>query len=1033
MTLHPDRAPLLVTCVAALATSWLLSACGGGGGGGGASNETASASATTAITATAPAEPAATSGTSASAPADSSASAQAAQQATAEELLAQAMQASLAAPAGAAASAPAQAANAATVTTTPGADSTDATALAAAKTATADAAPATAPAPAPTATPTGRVFYLDSSAGNDASNGQAASPGVAGSGPWRSLARLAAAPLLPGDTVRLACGSSWGETLSLGASGSATAPITLAAYPAGCAAKPAIDGSISIPANQWALHKGSIYKASLAAAPLQVYASSGSFTQAHHPNQGFDASQPASLYLRLAADSDKVLVNGRPTSGYAITGADLKLPSGASITPGTQLRLRSIAWAIEEHTVAAVSASKLTLAARTAYPLLAGWGYYLLGQLWMLDSAGEWHFDAATRTLYAWMPDSRAPSGPVLASQLATGIDLTKRQYITLDGIAVRRVGTGAKLQGSSGVVLRNSRFEDTTEHAINAGNSLNTRIETSSFARIGLDAITGQDDIVPAANGMQVLGNSLAEIGLVMTGATPTNLPRRARAAIRPGAGASVSGNSLSDTAYIGIWPLANSTVSDNSLYGTCTLLDDCGAIYVSGVNHNSTISGNLVQSARGALAGKSPAAAYTQAQGIYLDDLSSGVKVLRNTVTDADSGIQLHIASNNTLSGNTLYGNRNNQLWLQETQAIANKLGDLYGNTVSANLIAPTSATARGIYLETSVNDTSRFASFEQNRYFDIVNPLVAEERTPTQTTRYSLADWRAATTTGGAPRGLDSAGAGTSQTRYASALINGSNLVPNGRLASNAAGWTSWNAATPLGSLLREACTPGWCARYVAGGSAGLMSSPNFSTSAGNWYRISFDASSGADGQALNVLVRRGGGGSNGYEALSDRPLNVTAGRSWQRYSAVFKSSKTVNKADRLTGDLGARVDFQNILPGQSISIANLELVPVLSAETLTRSDLLANPGANPSQALCPTASSQPALCAWYARLSDNQAVTWPYYLGPRSSEIVYTRDARLVDSDGDGIPDGQDSCPNTAAGAAVNSQGCALSQE
>ena len=1008
-----DRSLRLSAGVMAIATSVMLGACGGGGG----------SEATATSAAAPPSEAAAVADASASAAAISTGSAVPVLQDSPDQLLAQAMQATLDAPIADTAAAPGAAA-AADITTTLGSEDTDATALAVAKNVATDATPRVS-----ISISTGKVYYVDSKAGNDANSGLTAGPGA--SGPWRTLAKLRLTALAAGDTVRLVCGSEWREALSVGASGTAAKPITVAAFPDACAAKPLINGSVSIAASQWSQHKGSLYKASLALQPLQVYASSGSFTQAHHPNQGHDSALPASLYARLAADSDKVLVNDRPTSSFATTGTDLKLPSGAGITPGTQIRLRSIAWAIEEHTVSAVSGAKLTLAARTSYPLLAGWGYYLLGQLWMLDSAGEWHFDNASKTLYAWMPDSKAPSSPVLASQLPTGIELSNRQYITIDGLAVRMVGTGANLSGSTGVVLRNSRFEDTTEHAITAGNSVNAKVETSTFARIGMDAITGQDDILPVAAGMQVLNNNLAEIGLVMNGAVATSLPRRSRAAIRPGANATVSGNSISNTAYIGIWPLANSTVSDNLLFGTCTLLDDCGAIYISGVNNNSTISGNLVQSSRGALAGKSLAAAYTQAQGIYLDDLTSGAKVLRNTVTDADSGIHVHIASNNTITGNVLYGNRNNQLWLQETQAIANKLGDLSGNTVSANLMAPTSAAARGIYLDSVVTDTSRFGSFDQNRYFDTVNPIVAEERTPSQVTRYTLADWRAASTAG-LSRSLDIAGAGTSQTRFASVMMNGSTVVPNARLATSTSGWTSWSATAPIGSLVREACSPGWCARYVAGGSAGLLSSPNFSITAGNWYRISFDAATGADGQLLNVLVRRGGGGSNGYEALSDRSLNITAGRGWKRYSAVFKSTRTVNAADPLTQDLGARVDFQNILPGQTISVTNLELVPIVAADTLTRSDLLVNASANPTQALCPTASKQPALCAYYVRLSDNQPVTWPYYLGPRGSEIIYTRDSRLVDSDGDGIPDSQDTCPNTAAGQGVNSRGCAIGQ-
>ena len=904
------------------------------------------------------------------------------------------------------------------------AETTDKVAVSVVRSVAADAMPAVNAAP-------GAVYYVDSTLGSDANNGLAASTSGGAVGPWRTLARIKTASLTAGDAIRLVCGSAWAETLSLPSSGTNGSPISVTSHPAGCAARPLITGATAIGAAQWVLHRGNIYKTILRGAPNQVLSSAGVMTLAHHPNRGNDSTDPNSIYLRLAANSDVAMLNNRPVSNYMVTGADLALPAGSVIGSGTQVRIRSNAWTVEAKTVSAVAGARLTFTTPTAYPLKAGWGYYLVGQLWMLDAPGEWYYDAITRTLYAWMPDSRAPGATVVTSRLATGIDLESRRYITLDGLVVKAVGTGINLKNSAGMVLRNSLVEDASDYGVNAANSQGTLIEANTFARIGIDGIVGQDDILPSANGMWVANNVLSDIGVVMNGQSPLSLPRRVRAAIRPGAFATVTGNSITNTAYIGIWPLANSSVTNNSIYGACSVLDDCGAIYVSGPNNNSTIAGNLVLRARGALPGKSPDAAYTQAQGIYLDDYASGVKVLGNTVTDTDSGIQLHVASNNTVSGNKLYGNRNNQLWLQETHNDINPLGDLSGNTITANQIAPTSARARGIYLDTVIANTSRFGSFDQNRYLDSVFPLVAEERTPLQVTRYTLPDWRSAATAGVA-RNLDANGSGTSQTQFASVLMNGSNIVPNGQLASNTAGWTSWNEIKPLGTLSRIACTPGWCARYVAGASPGILSSPNFSTTSGTWYRLSFDAATGVDKQLLNVVVRRGGGGSNGYESLSDRSLNVMASRSWTRFSVVFKATKTILAANPLTMDLGARVDFQNMAPGTNVSVGNLELVPIVPAEALTRSDILINLGFNAVQTDCPSRNTQPALCSIYARLSDSQPVSWPVYQGPRSAEIVYTRDARLVDTDGDGIPDGQDVCPVTAAGLGVNSRGCALGQ-
>ena len=70
----------------------------------------------------------------------------------------------------------------------------------------------------------------------------------------------------------------------------------------------------------------------------------------------------------------------------------------------TRVRVRTNPYIIDELAVASFDGRRLTLASATTYPVSAGWGYLLLGQLWMLDSAGEWYHDASARQLYAWMP-----------------------------------------------------------------------------------------------------------------------------------------------------------------------------------------------------------------------------------------------------------------------------------------------------------------------------------------------------------------------------------------------------------------------------------------------------------------------------------------------------------------------------------------------------------------------------------------------------------------------------------------------------
>jgi hypothetical protein len=349
-----------------------------------------------------------------------------------------------------------------------------------------------------------------------------------------------------------------------------------------------------------------------------------------------------------------------------------------------------------------------------------------------------------------------------------------------------------------------------------------------------------------------------------------------------------------------------------------------------------------------------------------------------------------------------------------------------------ISGNQIVATTANSKFAWLDTVYGETVHFGTFNANRYFDRLFGTVVNERTPSTASAYTLRQWQAATNSSGASRGNELTGWAASQTPFATASISGSNIVPNGSLISALPAWGSWNQTQPYGSLTRGACAPGWCARYATGASPGLVNSPNFSTVVGQWYRLSIDVSTGADGQSVDMVVRRGGGGTNGFESLSDRSLKFTANRAWTRYAVVFKTTKTVNASDPLTLDLGARVDFQNVQPGLSLSVSNLEIVPVAPVDLSTRSDLLLNTGSNPIQIACPVAATQPGQCANYVRLSDNQVISWPYYLPARSSEIVYTRDPRMVDSDGDGISDVQDICPNTPSGSGVNFAGCALGQ-
>jgi parallel beta-helix repeat protein len=886
---------------------------------------------------------------------------------------------------------------------------------------------APAAAAATTAAAGGRTFYVDSSAGNDANDGRAAGAGALNSGPWRTLGRLMQSDITAGDSVTLACNSSWRETLRLPASGTAASPIVVSAPASGCKMPPVIDGSISIAASAWTAYKGNIFQAPLDSAPMQLYASSGNFTVAHHPNRGYLTSDPTSPYAALAADGNVVSgSNGNSGSTVLQVGSDLALPTGAVIAPGARIRVRTYAWLMEEGTVSAVDGNRLTLASPTSYPVAANRGYVLLGQLWMLDSAGEWYYDANAKKIYAWMPDSAAPSATVGASVLATGIDLSSRSYVTIDGLTVRKVGTGVLMRGTKGVVVRNSTIEDAAAMGADAAFSTAATFESNTITRAGQDAISGQDDNTGAATGMTVSNNVIRDSGVVMQDETVLSVPIASHAAIRSGIASTVSGNVIVNAGYIGIRPGASSVVQNNFVFGACTVLDDGGAIY-TWFDHDIAIRGNTVIHARGALAGKPASENFTQAQGIYLDEWTTATVVEDNTVIDTDNGVVVHVSYNNTVRNNRLYGNRVSQLSMAETSNQKRASGDVYGNVITGNQIAAVYPTSVGLQLQSIYASTSAFGNFDTNHYYERASPIVASVSAGGTQQTYSLPQWRQSHNAG-STQPVDGNGTGVNGRGYTSYSVAGANLVPNGGLQQNLAGWGSWNQTAPMAQMVQLTCPAGQCLRFVAGGSTGLLASPSFAVQKGQWYRLTVDVAADTEGQWVSLVARRAGGS---YAPYSDRAIAFTAGTAWGRYSVIFQSTDTLTP-NAATGDIGARVDIEGLLPGKSITMANLEVVAITPDATSQLSGALINAGTAPRSATCPLTGTQAAQCSKFLTLADSQTVTWPLTIPAHSAVIIYAQDPSLRDSDGDGIPDSQDRCPGTVAGTQVNSAGCSFTQ-
>ena len=747
----------------------------------------------------------------------------------------------------------------------------------------------------------------------------------------------------------------------------------------------------------------------MTAGVLATYVDNLQIRRAHHPN--FAAtSNGDSPYARIASAGGKTVLD---TSGLA-------LPVGASLAPGLGVTIRPLNFAIEESAVASVNAGRLTLTTPTFYDILPGYGFYLTGALWMLDSPGEWFYDTAASTLYMWMPDGAAPGNRVAVSSLALGADLNGKSRVNLQGISIRHVGTGVAASASDSLALSNLSIADTADFGISAENGTWLAVKASSIARTGLDAISLPGSL---ATGINLTDSSISDSAASTRSNGWRMLPRPAQAAVYSiGTQSSIMRNTIRGAGNLGVFVGAYGNVAENYVSQTCLTHNDCGAILGNYLSARTDITSNVIENIPGNLTGL-PGTPQAHTTGIYIDGGNSFSRVIGNTITGADYGIQIHDSNAITISNNTLFGNRRIQLWMQEQQRNVRAAGDVYANSATSNLLVPT-ASGPAIYLESELGDTIDFSSFSGNHYSALLSPRVVGERALTTDSSYTTAEWQAS--------GRESAPRATAPVGYVSFLAGAANLLPNGNLANGSIGWSWWNPTAPLAYATLRTCTFGPCLDLRAGGSTSLFSSPNFSVTAGQWYRVSFDAATAIDGQPINVVVRRGGGGSVGYEYLMPSAEAFAGSTIWKRYSFTFQSTKSVIAGDPVTRENGARVDFERIQAGAALSVAHLEMVTLTPAQAALQIKMLLNPGKLQANIDCASLAVSASLCGYFVYMDDETNVSWPASIGPLRGRPIYTRDTTLTDSDGDGIADQQDACPGTPAGQSVNARGCGIVQ-
>ncbi|MES2092129.1 MAG: right-handed parallel beta-helix repeat-containing protein [Pseudomonadota bacterium] len=845
--------------------------------------------------------------------------------------------------------------------------------------------------------------------------------------PWKTIAKVNATAKA-GDTVLFARGGVWEETLQV------KSGVTYADYKSS-GAKPVIRGSTDVGKLSWSVYSGNIRVADASKLNVgtiaQLYLNGVRLNRARHPNIGKGDWGSTSHYFKIAADT--------PSGANYLTPAAGVIPSGADLG-GAVAYVRNVDYALLDYDVTGVIGGQLQLKLRlldprftqTDYPydIKAGWGYWLENKLWMLDSPGEWYYDAAARKLYAWMPNGASPSGQALmAAVRANAIVATGATDFTIRNMEVSETA-------ADGIVMQGAARATVSGVSVNRPGAKGIAITASTSST--LDSLLVQDSV---RHGIWMGDFRYAETSpsssINLTNSTIRNAGRGyyAHSAVMLGDGGTVSNNIIENSSYIGLHAWKNSVISGNLIKNSCLDFDDCGAIYAIGRGEtgrpegyplNLTIRNNFVDGAPASPDGNAGGGGATK--GIYMDDFARASKVQNNFVMGTAVGYMLHFARDIEVSGNFSFNNRVSEVWLQENTVNnpfdcttygltpCDASNYLVGNNFFNNTFVSTGA-ASILWQSSDFASTGDFASYSANTYAAMSNRfMVRDEFGASVRPSMTLAQWKAL--------GKDVQSTMFSTVPSVTALANATSLVQDGTFDLSGQGWTSYNGdALAVGSgCLDTKCmsvTPRSAAEKLADGRSKFIyyTTQGFAVQAGKQYLVAFDVRAALPGESLYAVVRDPAAGYK--EVTTQGPVDLKT--TWQRVHRLLTANSTVNGTARLDIEIHAN---------GTVYIDNVRL---LEAKTTSGTEgAIAFYNANPASVTFNCPASDQNRCSQYVDLRTGTAVTFPLTMAAKTAKIAVWKSSPWQDSDGDGVPNSVDACPNTLVDEGTDERGCAIGQ-
>lgn len=831
---------------------------------------------------------------------------------------------------------------------------------------------------------TGTGFYVDRENGSDDNPGTQAAP-------WRTLAKASSAPLKAGDALLLKCGSVWRESLEITTAGGRDGDFLIGGY-GDCSGtrRPVIRASDWIATSGWARVDGEsrpIYSKPIATAVTRLFVDGLPQIAARYPNfKGIGAE-----YALASSLSSR--------QSFKVRASDLTELASRDLV-GATIHIKTTQWLLDTAIIQSFDASTgvITLDRQLAFSVREGAGYIIEGKRWMLDAPGEWFYDAGAKELLVWTNDGASPASHA--------------------GIEATRYEQGLVVKWAKNVRVERLRVEQQSVNGILMLETADAVLKDVVSMHAGLLGISVLDAPRVSVQGATVVGAGRSGIVLRevldarVTASKVTDTGGFARADDTDGAiavfgqGAVVSGNLVDRSASVGIrfGNRPGTVVEDNTVFSSCMRFTDCGGIYTWTASSpaapdtayvaRGTVRRNVIVGARSNQEGCGFSCA-NLAVGIYLDELSSGVTLANNIISDAEVGIGLHNAPFNIIDANTI---RNVSFSsIRATQSRSDN-AVMKGNRFTNNSLVSSKKMAMSNGVPSDSGYIHAFYFFHGSSPAGLLTTQgnVVSGNSVLTTQAGAEAVWGFATwSTYKTLKGSEWSTYAPTDKRLGRVVFRDlvysteANLLKNGTFNTGVTdGWNAYfNQAGTGGSFSMGTFTGcgSNCARYVAGHSSDNLTSNSFqmnNTSGQNLYVFRMTAIGGANGGLKRATLRR---------AVSP----------WENYGLSIPATPLA---------VGEVAEVEQFFLAGSGDPGVLDLRSAVGGETLFRnvsvsrvsSVTFADPTKLVSHVINPSAEGLTFPCVALKLNScdvvdeNGTKVTWPVKVPARSSVLLFGRD-------------------------------------